>query len=171
MHRIQCIEYKALIVHAILTQLLSLSNTTKLILAWFTCRRGVYQNNVQFVLFLSSSNRTKLIVAWFTHRRGVYHNNVQFVLFLSLSNTTKLILAWFTCRRGVYHNNVQFVLWQTVANKFHLEMVYFPPFLRNTCCLWHRLFLCGLLENISPQRPKVGHILTEIGIKTSATTY
>ena len=37
MHRIQCIDYKALTVHAILTQLFSLSNTTKLILAWFTC--------------------------------------------------------------------------------------------------------------------------------------
>jgi accessory gene regulator protein AgrB len=32
MHRIQCIEYKALIVHVVLTQLLSLSNTTKLML-------------------------------------------------------------------------------------------------------------------------------------------
>jgi hypothetical protein len=78
-------------------------------------------------------------------------------------------------------------LWRLVkglkhlANKFHLEMVYFPPFLRNTRSLRHRLFLCGLLGNISTPRPKVGHILTEIGIigaelteigiKTSDTTY
>jgi hypothetical protein len=56
-------------------------------------------------------------------------------------------------------------------NNFNLEMVYFPPFLRNARIPWHWLLLWVPRGNIGPPRPKVAHILTEIGIKTSATTY
>ena len=60
---------------------------------------------------------------------------------------------------------------QLELSSVQLSPSLFPPFLRNARSFWHRLQLCGLRGSINPPRPKVGHILTEIEIKTSATTY